>query len=140
MLIESFETYVRILINDKGIHPAPMATEVGKFTELHSLDLPREQCWQYFFSKTLDARVTAAVFGLDRSTRPGQGTEFAGVLTCVSYVKAVEQIWGFRARDQFRFGVINYQHAPRIVRPIDWKNLFWIEQLRREFFHCLPWR
>lgn len=61
------------------------------------------------------------IFGLDRATKDGQGTEFADVLTCAHWKDGVWTI-----------GVINYQHEPRIVREWDWNNEFWKAQMLRE--------
>ena len=45
---------------------------------------------------------------------------------------------GFNVRDQYKFAVINYQHEPRIVRPTDYNNEFWNNQLRAELFQFIP--
>ena len=38
----------------------------------------------------------------------------------------------------FRIGVINYQHSPRIVRPFDFANEYWIEQMTAELRYRRP--
>lgn len=137
-LVEHFEKYIASVIDKKGIWPHAMVVEKADGTmSMHALDLNPDQCWMHFINATtLDKAVSAAIMGLDRTTRPGQGTEFADVLTCVLYEPspALE----YRVRDQFRFGVINYQHEPRIVRPMDWNNEFWNRQLRAELSSFLP--
>jgi len=50
-----------------------------------------------------------------------EGTEFDDVLTCLYWDGA-----------SIHSGVINYQHEPRIVRPIDWENLFWNFTMAKE--------
>lgn len=136
-LIDGFETYIPNLIDEKGIYPAPMLVQKpNEHYALHALDLTPDQCWQHFLTSTLDSEVTGAIFGLDRSTKPGQGTEFADVLTCVLYEPAAGL--EYRVRDQFHFGVINYRHEPRIVRPIDWKNPHWNRVLRAELNAFMP--
>ena len=57
------------------------------------------------------------------------------MLTCVHWKEGMDgKAWG----DAFRIGVINYQHAPRIVRPLDFSNQFWVEQMTREAAHFRP--
>lgn len=54
------------------------------------------------------------IFGIDRFCLKGQGTT---LLDCVA---------GAHYRDdQWHPFIIEYQHHPRIVMPIDWKNEFW---------------
>lgn len=138
-VVESFESYIPNLIDNKGIHPAPMVVLLDEDRwELQALDLDFDQILQHFCTRIIDSEVAAAIVGIDRTTRPGQGTEFADVLTCILYERADSSILEVRVRDQFRYGVINYQHKPRIVRPIDWDNSFWNEQLRRELFQFIP--
>jgi hypothetical protein len=138
-IVERFEGLVAMSIEAAGIWPAPMLSEDddGKL-EVAALALPPEECFMQFCTKTLEPTVAASIFGLDRQTRPGQGTEFRDVLTCVLYERVGADVTEYRTRDQFRFGVINYQHRPRIIRPMDWENAFWNLHLRGELFHYIP--
>ncbi len=62
------------------------------------------------------------VFGLDRYCLPDQGTELCDVLSVHHY----------RFGHGWRYGIIEYQHKPRVVKPIAWDHPWWTERLNRE--------
>jgi hypothetical protein len=68
--------------------------------------------------------ATEIIFGVDRSTEEGQGTEFADALTCGH--------WVGDNGGQWRIGVINYQYEPRILRDYDWDNAYWSQHMLEE--------
>jgi len=72
------------------------------------------------------------MLGLDRTTKPGQGTEFADVLTCVLWDAQKDEFTAKEWREWLKIGVINYQNEPRIVRPIDWDNEYWNGRFKEE--------
>ena len=132
-VVETFEGLVEGMIDAEGIYPFP-AYYIDSNDErcVASLAMDNAQiCVDWFWSTILTSNARELIFGVDRETRPNQGTEFADVLTCAYYVQCgdTEAI-----RDNYRIniGVINYQHEPRIVRPIDWDNRFWRRQLLNE--------
>lgn len=69
----------------------------------------------------VDLTIKELIFGVDRYTKPGQGTKFKDV---------VSVFWwqGERLNEHhgWRFGVVNYRPPPHtIIEPIDWHNTFW---------------
>lgn len=138
-LVKQFHDFVTISIQKKGIYPFPMISVTDEdLVEMGSLALNTDECYMHFCTKTLNPKIRASIFGLDRTAHPGQGTEFADVLTCVLYERVAPDVMEYRVRQQFRVGVINYQHKPRIVRPMDWENAFWIKMVQRELFQFVP--
>lgn len=69
--------------------------------------------------------ATEIMFGVDRTTKEGQGTEFKDVLTCGHW----------QCDNGWRIAVLNYQYEPRILRDFDWDNAFWsaamLEEIQR---------
>lgn len=84
-----------------------------------ALALPPQQVYAFMLSRwTLD-RAQAMIFGLDRFAKDGQGTTL-GDLIAGHY---------FERGQSSRPFIVEYQHDPRIVQPIDWDNAFWNRQL-----------
>lgn len=116
-IIQDFEKYVAAIIDERGIYPYPCYTldREGKLG-IHALAVnDSEQVLQHVTKLRMEC-CKEIIFGIDMTTRPDQGTEFADVLVC--------GYWKYGAR-KWEVGVINYQHDPRIVRPFDWDNEFW---------------
>jgi len=124
---DQFHDLVAMSIDDKGVYPQQaMAVDGEGRLSVFSLALPAPQIYEWFGAQLLTGGHCQIIFGVDRFTRPGQGTEFADVITCCH--------WRKEAADglHFRIGVINYQHQPRIVRPFDWDNEYWGVQMAKE--------
>jgi hypothetical protein len=141
-IIDMFEKYIATSIDEKGIYPNPMISLDldGKIT-VAALALNAEPSIQEFMNQICFKSSREAILGLDRITREGQGTEFGDVLTCFYWkdrsaedLPEAEKSWD----KWFKVGVINYQHEPRIVRPIDWNNKFWSERLAIEIKSLKP--
>lgn len=133
--IQHFYRHITNIMDETGISPSPCVA-LGKDGTLmfHALDLPPESVLHHFWELVTVKEAQMVLFGLDRTTREGQGTEFADVLTCVFWWNDPEVKWN----KSFKIGVVNYQFEPRIVRPIDWQNEFWTKQLTAELYGCVP--
>lgn len=122
-LVDKYWNFIASCIDEKGVYPhQAMALLPGDKYEVFAIDGSPDDVIKLVrkhFPRSLEF-----IYGLDRSTRPGQGTEFADVLTCAHYTAGADEPW--------RVGVINYQHEPRIVRPWDWNNQFWTEMVMKE--------
>lgn len=130
-LVEEFEHMIAVGIDETGVHPNPgMHIAEDGTLNLSALDLEPEQIFDWFWNLISVENCQEIIFGLDRSTKKGQGTEFSDVVTCCH--------WREKWNKPFRIGVINYQHEPRIVRPIDWENQFWIKQMGAEVRQRTP--
>jgi hypothetical protein len=120
---ELFYDYATMSIDEKGIFPQPgIIIRADGSTEISALALPPMEIFKWFW-REVENGADHILFGLDRHTKPNQGTKYRDVLTCVHYTRLPES---------FRVGVINYQHDPRIVDPMDWDNAFWQAQLSKE--------
>lgn len=153
--LEVFMRLVESSIDEKGIYPPHMIMMRSDGTfDLAALAIEPMQGMQMFAAKTLmtlpmdvskiekpnikaGSEYQSVIYGLDRYTRADQGTEFASVLTCWLFERD-DTSPVLNIRDQYRFGVINYQHEPRIVRPMDFNNEFWNAHLREELFQFVP--
>lgn len=133
-LVDQFHVYVTGMIDEKGVHPFPgMAVKKDGGMNIVAI-CETETALKWFWEQITRNQAKECIFGLDRSTRDGQGTEFADVLTCVHWVEEEGKNWS----ESFRIGVINYQHEPRIVRPFDFENVYWSEKMTAEIERCRP--
>lgn len=137
-LLQQFCDWAAGSIDDEGVYPYPaMWRERDGKLALGVLDLGPGEVFDHVWRQITCELATELIFGLDRSTKPGQGTEFADVLTCAHWFPDFHKSWN-AAWKPF---VINYQHEPRIVRPPDFENEFWNEKIRAELqATCPPFR
>lgn len=122
-LVAQYERWVATAIDEDGIslHHAFVIQADGTLA-MHALDLPPPQAWQYILRLlVVDQQPREMIFALDRYTRPGQGTTLGDLMAGVYFI-------GPKPRPF----VIEYQHDPRIVKPICWDNAFWNAALARE--------
>jgi hypothetical protein len=137
---DGFHEYVARVMDEVGFRFWPMhAIDGAGVKTFAAVDLPPEQAYRYFWSIVSGANSDIAdpqyvCLGLDRTTRPGQGTEFADVLTCAVWWNDPAVNWG----KSLKVGVVNYQVEPRIVRAWDWENAFWNDAVRRELRQTVP--
>lgn len=128
-LVAKFHGYVSSMIGEKGIYPFPgMSIDKDGKMEIAAL-CEAETAFDWFWNQITIQQSKECIFGLDRSTIEGQGTEFSDVLTCVHWSEGMD---GKKWDTSFRIGVINYQHDPRIVRDFDFSNEFWIAKMTGE--------
>lgn len=135
-LLQPFCDWVARTIDGEGVYPFPAMWRLrdDPKTVIASLALEPMQVVGHVWRQIADEEATEAIFGLDRSTRPGQGTEFADVLTCAHWFPGFHSSWNAA----WRPFVINYQHHPRIVRDPDFENKFWNDHIWAELAKCRP--
>lgn len=117
-------------IDEAGVYPAPGLARFPDGKTEFAMIVEPETAYEWFWKKVHAENATEVIFGLDRYTEPDQGTEFADVVT----------VCHWRRGEETRFGVINYQIEPRIVRNIDWQNHFWSLRLAMEVLNSDPKR
>lgn len=148
-LLEVFREWVDQSIDAEGVYPFPaLSLDADGNTAVHALDLTPSQVWAHVWNLIACEGATEVIFALDRSTRPGQGTEFAVVLTCAHWHPSFHESWthvacrsAWQATDLVRAWrpfVINYQHEPRIVRAPDFNNAFWNGHILSELSATCP--
>lgn len=122
-LPEKYHNVISKFIDEKGVFPHQMLVldqndKLGVFAL--ALDKPNEM--MHVVIKTLvKENPKELIYGLDRFTKAGQGTTL-GDLVAGCY-------WNGTGWRPF---IIEYQHEPRVVKPIEWNNAHWNENLKKE--------
>lgn len=112
-------------IDAEGVYPHQCLSRRGEHVTMMSLALDTpEQVYLTVLAHVLKEKPDALVFGLGRWCEPGQGTTLGDVITGAYLVREGVLRW-----TPF---VIEYQHEPRVVKPIDWMNNFWNEKIRSD--------
>lgn len=121
---QEFFAHVERSIDSSGVFPFPgIAVNRDGGIEFAAIT-DAGSCLRWFKKALANLDCVEVIVGIDRTTREGQGTEFADVLTCFH--------WQREHQDVLRVGVINYQFDPFIVRPFDWNNEFWRKRVLDE--------
>jgi len=123
-LVEQYEQCLPIWLHADGFPASPLLVlHDDNSTSMGSMLIPQEAIFSTVMAKYMtDVTVKEIVFGVDRYTKPGQGTKYRDVLTVFSWhSERFNEIYGWR------FGVVNYRPPPNaIIEPIDWNNPFWM--------------
>ena len=132
-LPELFYTYAASSIDGEGFGAAKAVFRArdGDIT-MAVLDLPPDQVLLNVLATLAQPDTMEVVFGMDRFTKPDQGTEFADVLTGAHLFKEP----GKPTPSTVPF-VINYRPEPRLVRPYDWENQFWNNRICLELVETI---
>jgi hypothetical protein len=126
-LVETFHDWVVATVDEKGFEvPHALARGAdGKLT-VYALALGPSEAYRLMLSTWERDEPLELIFALDRFAKPGQGTELGDLLA------------GFHlTRKAPRPFIIEYQYAPRIVKPIDWGNAWWNATLQGEMISTL---
>lgn len=110
-----------LAIDENGVFPhnAIVINQEGT-TELMALMVDSKDALKAI-ANVIRKNPKELIFGMDRTCREGQGTTLKD---CVA---------GCHLKDgKFTPFIIEYQHNPRIVKPMDYENQFWIETLKKE--------
>jgi hypothetical protein len=103
-------------LNAIGVHPHIALVFNDEQLTVLAVDLPPTRLRRAVEDAMYD-NATAAVFGMDISCRPNQGTTLADMIALFEWLPGTGWYFG---------GVIEYQHEPRIVRPLAF-NAYWDE-------------
>lgn len=125
-LADMFHHAVSIAIDADGVYPHQARRRTKAGIQVFALDLSHMQVMDLTIQRARESETEELIFGLDRLTKPGQGTEFEDVLPAAWFRKGVG----------WKVGVINYQPDPLIVRPWDWHNVFWISTITHELIQA----
>lgn len=107
------------ILDETGIHPSqgiavfPDKQIIMAFADVQGA---MRHIRQVFLQKP-----ESLIFGLDRFLKDEQGTQLGDGLS-VSYYR----------NGRWRFGIIEYQFEPRIVKEVNWTNQFWNRALAAE--------
>jgi hypothetical protein len=120
-----FYDHVSMSIDEKGVYPHIMMVEDGSST-LHIHALMLEHPFQVFsaVAKQILDNPKKLIYGLDRFCKDGQGTTLGD---CVAGAYWDGSVW--------KSFIIEYQHEPRIVQPMEWENKSWNDMVMTELRH-----
>lgn len=126
-LPERFREMASMMIGPKGVYPHLFLWQEKDGTgedvmSVESLALDPKAAIAYVAQRVHRATCGEAVYGLDRFTKPGQGTALGDLIA--GRWRDAAGVW--------RPFIIEYQHKPRIVQPLDWGNEFWNDMLAKE--------
>jgi hypothetical protein len=121
-LPDVFHDWLNHTIDEDGVEiPHGLVLDHANQRTVIALAVPPEQAYQVMFAHVLKAKAREAIFALDRFAKPNQGTTLADLVAGHHF-----------SAGTWRPFVVEYQHAPRIVKPIDWTNPFWNAALTSE--------
>ena len=129
-LPEVYMDMINIAINEDGVYPHQMiAMAKDKSLQIHAMMVDVPTLVEHFWNKLGESEEV--IVGIDMQTRPDQGTHYADALVITYWTRAAHK----KLTDPscLQVGVINYQHEPRIVDAIDWKNNHWDHWVRSVF-------
>ncbi len=120
-LTEIYHDWVSSTVDEKGFEiPHGLVVAADGSITVMALAVPPAQAYEVMLKQQASHPVEM-IFALDRFAKPGQGTTLGDLLA------------GFHCtRERARPFIIEYQHAPRIVKSIDWDNEWWNAALLRE--------
>lgn len=129
------------ILKDRGIWPLPIVVMTQDQGALcRGLELRDRHAYDVFIKTCKRSEVHAAILGIDRfGNSAEQRTSQPSVLTCVLYEKPLTNLilrTNLRL-EQFRFGVIEYDVAARKIKPMNWHNAYWKEQLSDEIWAAM---
>ena len=131
-LPEVYREWIAATIDEKGVGLSHgMIVDADGGMTLYALDLTPPQAYAMMLGEWTKRRPAEMIFALDRFTKPGQGTTLGDLVA------------GFYCPSQSaapRPFILEYQHEPRIVKPIEWDNLFWNAALHSEIIAALRGR
>ena len=121
-LPETYHQYVSTLIDVTGVYPhAVMVLEQDGTMGVCALDLKPPQAMSEIAKLLIQNKTKELIYGFDRFCRKGQ-TEFFEDAIAGAY-------WNGEGWKPF---IIEYQHDPRVVKPLNWENEFWNKSVRGE--------
>jgi hypothetical protein len=121
-LVTQFEEWCSATVSPEGFEiPHALALNAAGEMTVYALALDVQSAYRLMASTWLRGEVVELIFALDRFAKPGQGTTLGDLLAGWHWSKA--------GRRPF---IIEYQHEPRIVKPVEWGNAFWNAALTGE--------
>jgi hypothetical protein len=123
-LLKTYHDHISRSIDEKGVYPHQMMCEdddgkLGVYALM--LNKPHEVL-QAVLKALMEHKPKQLIYGLDRFCKSGQGTTLGD---CIAGL-----YWNGEAWRPF---IIEYQHEPRVVKPIDFDNQWWKKSLQQEW-------
>lgn len=115
-LPEMFHFMVSSAIDAEGVYPYPaVVLDVAGEVSVMALDLRPPQVLRTIVRAACAVTTAELIFGMDRFTKAGQGTELDNLFAGAWYRKGLG----------WKVGIIEYRHQPRLVKEWNWDNPFW---------------
>jgi hypothetical protein len=115
-LTESFHDWLSGTIDAEGVRlPHALMLHDDDTLTVVALDLTPDQAYAFLLTQWALKRPKELIFGLDRFAKLDQGTTLGDLIAGHHFVQGGAS----------RPFVVEYQHDPRILHPIDWSNAFW---------------
>ncbi len=132
--VRCLEEVLPKILKPRGFWPLPLAIVTADGGALcKGLELSDRRAWEVFIQACNRSDIHAAILGTDRfADAPTQHTTQPSVLTCALYESRSSGLMlpGKILRlEQFKFGIVEYDAALRKIKPMNWHNAYWKEQL-----------
>lgn len=135
VLMDAFMGWVDQAIEDAGFGPHRcMYLEPDGSLAAAVLALSLQSALAFFWDRIVTGSCTAIIMGVDRFARPGQGNEFKDLITVFQW----HQQPGDLEPQTVRCGVVDYKIRPKIIRPINYRNVYWNEVMCQELALSRP--
>lgn len=126
-LIDTYREWLDVCIDDDGVAiPHGLILDGDEKLTVIALAVEPDQAYRIMVAQFEQLQAKEAIFALDRFTKPGQGTTLGDVMAGHHLTRAGTRPF-----------IIEYQHDPRIVKPICWDNPFWNAVLAKELLDTL---
>lgn len=117
-----YEGWISSAIDEEGISlPQAMRLDQNGELTIYALALPVDEAYPLMLTEWLSKKPQAMIFAFDRFAKDGQGTTLGDLMAGHYFVGGERRPF-----------IVEYQHKPRIVKPINWSNDFWNAALMRE--------
>jgi len=121
-LVQQYHDVIAASIDRDGVWPHQCLDRRAGVLSMSAIALrDPQQVYQVLRARVFSERPDELVYGLDRFCRPGQGTTLGD---CIAGA-----YWGGAGWNPF---IIEYQHEPRIVKPVFFGNATWNDFITRE--------
>lgn len=143
-IVRQFQLYLKECIGQHGFFPLPMMvlSGDGKLDPVE-LNMSDRGAMNTFCRAASHENTKATIVGIDRKISEDQAhrqrLETTDFLTVCLYERAsVAIVQSIRVRDMFKFGVVEYNFQPRLIRPVRWDNLYWIDSMKSQLNMYIP--
>lgn len=123
-LLKAYYVHISHSIDEKGVYPHQMMCEDGDGKlGVYALMLNKpEEVLRAVLKALMEHKPKQLIYGMDRYCKPGQGTTLGD---CIA--------GGYWNGEAWRPYIIEYQHEPRIIKPMDFDNAFWKRSVKAEW-------
>ena len=127
-LTEVYHDWLVATVDENGFEiPHGLIKHADGTITVVALAVPPAEAYKVMLGQWDPAKSIEMIFALDRFTKPGQGTTLGDVMAGFHFTRSTRP-------QPF---IVEYQHEPRIVKPIEWSNPWWNDALVGELVGAL---